>query len=181
MILMTKKIQDSKPKVQKDKHRFTELERQFKEEHEAKLRLAAEFANYQKRAEQERETLTKHANRRLLEKLFPIFDNFYRASTHTPEVSLEDLPKLTEEDYKKIFNYFSGLRLIEKQLEQALAEAGLKRISTVGVPFDHNLHEAISHEPSAEVPAEYIITEVEAGWQIDNNVIKPAKVRVSKG
>ena len=117
----------------------------------------------------------------MLEKLFPIFDNFYRASTHAPEVSLEDLPNLTEGDYQKIFNYFSGLRLIERQLEQVLGEAGLKRIPTAGVAFDHNLHEAISHEPSVDVPSDHIIAEIEAGWLIDDTVIKPAKVRVSKG
>lgn len=91
------------------------------------------------------------------------------------------LPNLTEGDYQKIFNYFSGLRLIERQLEQVLGEAGLKRIPTADQPFDHNLHEAISHEPSVEVPADHIIAEIEAGWTIDDTVIKPAKVRVSKG
>ena len=166
-----------KPTVPK----LTHLGKELAAEYEAKLRLAAEYANFQKRVEVEKETLIKHAGRDLMEKLFPIFDNFYRASSHAPEVSLEDLPSLTEDDYKKIFNYFSGLRLIEKQLEQVLAEAGLKRISTAGAMFDHNLHEAISHEPNTEVPADYIIDEIEAGWMIDDKVIKPAKVRVSQG
>lgn len=178
---MTKKTQDLKLKTQKERHQLLALEKKLKEEHEAKLRLASEYANFHKRAEQEREALKKHANRDLLEKLFPIFDNFYRASTHAPEVSLEDLPNLTEEDFKKIFNYFSGLRLIEKQLEQVLGEAGLKRIITTGAAFDHNLHDAVSHEPSAEVPADHIIAEIEAGWIIDSKVIRPAKVRVSRG
>ena len=158
-----------------------DLERQLDREHETKLRLAAEYANFQKRVEAEKEVLKHHASRDLLKKLFPIFDNFYRASTHAPEVGLEDLPTLTEEDYKKIFNYFSGLRLIEKQLEQVLGEAGLKRIPTAGALFDHNLHEAISHEPSVEVATNHIIAEVETGWMINNQVIRPAKVRVSKG
>ena len=161
--------------------KITRLEKELVVEHDAKLRIAAEYANYQKRVEVEKETLKKHANRNLLEKLFPIFDNFYRASAHAPEVSLEDLPNLTEEDYKKIFTYFSGLRLIEKQLEQVLGEVGLKRIVTDDQVFDHNLHEAISHEPSIDIPADQIIAEVEAGWSIDDTVIKPAKVRVSKG
>ncbi|MDP3992773.1 MAG: nucleotide exchange factor GrpE [bacterium] len=161
--------------------KLSRLEKELAAEHESKLRLAADFANFQKRVETEKDALRKYASRDLLEKLFPIFDNFYRASTHAPEVSLEDLPNLTEGDYQKIFNYFSGLRLIEKQLEQVLGEAGLKRIPTADQPFDHNLHEAISHEPSVEVPADHIIAEIEAGWTIDDTVIKPAKVRVSKG
>lgn len=167
--------------MKKPKPKLTKLEVEFAHEHEARLRLASEYANFQKRVETEKDALRKHASRDLLEKLFPIFDNFYRASTHAPEVSLEDLPNLTEGDYQKIFNYFSGLRLIERQLEQVLGEAGLKRIATADQPFDHNLHEAISHEPSIEVPADHIIAEIEAGWTIDDTVIKPAKVRVSKG
>src|SRR3989344_2931630 len=155
--------------------KLSRREKELASEHDAKLRLAAEYANYQKRVEVERASLIKHASKELLEKLFPIFDNFYRASTHAPEVSLEDLPKLTEGDYQKIFSYFSGLRLIERQLEQVLGEAGLKRIPTADQPFDHNLHEAISHEPSIEVPADHIIAEIEAGWTIDGSVIKPAK------
>ncbi|MEK7534809.1 MAG: nucleotide exchange factor GrpE [Patescibacteria group bacterium] len=161
--------------------KLTHLEKEFAAEHEAKLRLAAEYANFQKRVETEKDALRKHASRDLLEKLFPIFDNFYRASMHAPEVSLEDLPNLTEGDYQKIFTYFSGLRLIEHQLEQVLGDAGLKRIPTAEALFDHNLHEAISHEPSVEVPADHIIAEIEAGWTIDGQVVKPAKVRVSKG
>ncbi|MDO8650222.1 MAG: nucleotide exchange factor GrpE [Candidatus Berkelbacteria bacterium] len=160
--------------------KVVELERKLKEETDAKLRLAAELANVQKRAEAERGNLMKHATAGLLEKLVPVLNNFYRASTHAPEVSLEDLPNLTEEDFKKIFNYFSGIRMIERQMEEALSEAGLKRIQTSGVTFDHNLHEAISYEES-DLPADIIIGEIESGWMIDESVIQPAKVRVSKG
>ena len=65
-------------------------------------------------------------------------------------------------------------------MEDALADVGLKRIQTSGATFDHNLHEAISYEQS-ELPAETIIGETESGWTIDGKVVKPAKVRVSKG
>lgn len=162
------------------KKKITELEHKLKEETDAKLRLAAELANFQKRAEAQHGQTFKNATASLLERLVPVLDNFYRASNHAPEVSLEDLPKLTEEDYRKIFTYFSGIRMIEKQMEEALAEAGLKRIQTASAMFDHNLHEAISYEQS-DLPADAIIGEIESGWIIDDTVIKPAKVRVSKG
>src|SRR3990167_830917 len=115
--------------------KLAHLEKELAAEHEAKLRLAAELVNMQKRAETEKSNLMKHATASLLERLVPVLDNFYRASTHAPEVSLEDLPTLTEEDYKKIFIYFSGIRMIEKQMEEALADAGLKRIQTNGATF----------------------------------------------
>jgi molecular chaperone GrpE len=144
-----------------------------------KLRLAAELDNTRKRFDSEREMIADRSRSEVIAKLFPIFDNFYRASTHAPAVS-GDLSKISEEDLKKIINYVSGLQQIEKQLEAALSEMGLQRIQAKGAEFDPELHEAISHEDS-EITADHIIDEVEAGWLLNGKVLRPAKVRVSKG
>jgi len=169
-----------KKKIKSDKT-LTDTEQRLAHEHEARLRLASEYANYQKRVEQELKRIHSNAKSDVLEKLFPVLDNLYRASTHAPAIELDgDLSQLSEEDFKQINKYFQGLRQIEKQLEDVLAQNGLTRIKTTGEQFDHNLHEAISYEPS-DLPAETIIGEIEAGWQIDGKVLKPAKVRVSKG
>ncbi len=157
------------------------LELKLEHAEAARLRAVADYQNLEKRITEERETARHRASAEVMEKLFPIFDNFYRASSHAPEISIEDIPNLTEEDYKKIFNYFQGLKIIEKQMEVVLAENGLTRIPTKDLPFDHNLHEAISYEPNSDVPADHIIDEIEAGWEISGKVIKPAKVRVSQG
>ena len=156
------------------------LEKELKEITDARKRLAADYANLERRSIEEKEQMRVRAAHSLLEKLFPIFDNFYRASSHAPVVAAEDAAKLTDEELKKIFNYFEGLKMVEHQMEEVLSEAGLKRISTKDVIFDHNFHEAISYEENSEVPADHIIDEIEAGWQIDGHVLKPAKVRVSK-
>ena len=169
-----------KPLDQSQK-KIHELAKRLKAEHEAKLRLAAELQNTTRRFEEERKQLVKRSSRELLEKIFPIFDNFYRAASHAPQVDLEKIPNLGEDDFKRLMNYFEGLRLIERQMEQVLSEVGLKRIPTAGNHFDPKLHEAVSHESSVEVPAEFIVAEVESGWMIDDWVVKPAKVRVSKG
>lgn len=157
------------------------LEQEIKEVTDARKRLAADYANLERRTEEEKEQMSIRASHALLKKLFPIFDNFYRASSHAPVVAAEDGAKLTDEELKKIFSYFEGLRMVEHQMEEVLSEAGLKRISTKDVQFDHNFHEAISYEENPEVPADHIIDEIEAGWQIGGQVLKPAKVRVSKG
>lgn len=156
------------------KKQLSELEDSYK-------RLAAEFANFQRRSELEKQQIAERARAELLEKLFPIMDNLERSSTHAPAININEVATITDDELKKMATYFGGLRLIEKQLEQVLTEAGLKRIPTVGHEFDHNLHEAISHEPNAEVPADAIIAEVESGWLVGDKVLKPAKVRVSKG
>lgn len=166
-----------KPKVAKK----TKLEKELEDALSAKMRLTAELENQRKRSIQEKEQASEHARGEVIANLFPIFDNFYRASTHAPEVSLEDLPKLSEDDFKRIYNYFSGLRQIEKQMEEVLKEMGLERIKTKDQEFDPELHEAISHEVDMEVPADYIIDETEVGWLLNKKVLRPAKVRVSKG
>ncbi|HUD20538.1 MAG TPA: nucleotide exchange factor GrpE [Candidatus Saccharimonadales bacterium] len=162
-------------------NKIKKLDKELKEAELARKRLAADYANLERRFDADKEILKKRAGHHLLEKLFPIFDNFYRASSHAPAINLNDLAKLTDEELEKVFNYFEGLKLIEKQMEATLAEAGLTRIPTKGAQFDHNLHEAISYESNSEIPADHIIDEIEAGWQIDSHVVKPAKVRVSRG
>lgn len=166
-----------KPKVTKK----TKLEKELGEALVAKMRLSADLDNQQKRFAQEKENISAQARGEIIAKLFPIFDNFYRASTHAPKVSLEDLPKLSEDDFKRIYSYFSGLRQIEKQMEAMLKEMGLERIKTKGQEFDPELHEAISHEADATIPEDYIIDEIEVGWMLNGKVLRPAKVRVSKG
>jgi len=161
--------------------KLNHLEKKLKDEHEARLRLTAEFANFQRRTEEEKKQIAERSKAHLLEELFPIMDNLQRSSTHAPEINIDEVGALSEDELKKMTNYFHGLRLIEKQLEQVLSEAGLKKIPTVGHEFDPALHEAISHEPSLEVPEDAIIAEVESGWSVGDHVLKPAKVRVSKG
>ncbi|HSX42181.1 MAG TPA: nucleotide exchange factor GrpE [Candidatus Saccharimonadales bacterium] len=156
-------------------------QKQLAELEDSYKRLAAEFANFQRRAEAEKLTIAERAKTDLLEKLFPIMDNLERSAAHAPALDVNDAAKLTDDELKKIGNYLAGLKQIEKQLEAMLQNAGLSRIKTAGQPFDHNLHEAISHEPSVEVPADHIIGEVESGWHIAGKVIRPAKVRVSQG
>lgn len=143
-------------------------------------RLAADFANYQKRVEQEQSQITRRANDALLTKLFPIFDSFYLAIRHNP-TDLVEKPQLSREDREKILQFIEGIGLIEKQLEDTLGQVGLAKVVTTGETFDPANHEAVSYEDNSDIPTDTIIDEIEAGWMIDGIVIKPAKVRVSRG
>lgn len=167
---------DKKKKQPTQNPEVKKLRAELESAQEARLRIAADYANLERRVQQERETLRESGATELLEKLFPIMDNLYRASTHAPAVELSDITKLNEEELKKITTYFSGLRMIEQQLENTLAEAGLERIKSKGEPFNHNLHEAISYEETNLVPEDYVIDEVESGWQINGKVIRPARL-----
>lgn len=150
---------------------------------EAAKRIAADFDNYRRRQEQARQENTSLATNGLIMDIFPILDNFRRASEHTPSIEINDdkLPELTEDDFRKISAYFEGIRQIEKQLENVLAGAGLTRIDTFNQVFDPHTMEAIAYEPHPELPENTVIGEVEGGYKLGDKVVRPAKVRVSSG
>ncbi|MEK7548420.1 MAG: nucleotide exchange factor GrpE [Patescibacteria group bacterium] len=149
-----------------------ELAARLAAETEAKLRLAAEVVNLQNRHLAQVTELGKRALAAVLTDLLPVFDHLLLAIKHQPSAKSAD-PALQK--------FLDGISQIDKQLEQKLVGLGLQRIKTAGEPFNHDHHEAISYESSDSVPAETVIDEVESGWLLDEQVLKPAKVRVSSG
>ena len=136
-----------------------------KELEEGWKRTQADFENYRKRSEVERGEILEIMKADFLAKITPVLDNFRRAFEHAPD-----------DDFAR------GIKHIEKQLEDILLSEGLQKIpATAGTKFDPNLHEAISCEENHKIPGDHIIAETESGWMFDGKVIKPAKVRVSKG
>jgi len=131
-------------------------------------RARAEFANYKKRNEQERQDLFKLANATLITRLLPIFDDFERAFQTLPR----NLLGLT---------WIDGVALIYRRLQATLEAEGLTLIETEGENFDPLLHEAITYEESAEYQEGQVIGEVQKGYQLSDRVLRPALVRVAKG
>src|SRR5262247_4772514 len=99
------------------------------------LRSQADFENYKKRSAREKEEAIKYANSALLQRLVSILDNF--------ELGLAAAKTESQES-----PLYSGMVLVQKQLNDLLAEDGLEPIEADGKKFDPNLHEAIGHEPS---------------------------------
>ncbi len=131
-------------------------------------RARAEFANYKKRNEQERQELFKLANTTLITKLLPIFDDFERAFQALPS----NLLSLT---------WIDGVALIYRRLQAILEAEGLTLIETEGQSFDPLLHEAVTYEESAEHQEDQIIGEVQRGYKLGDRILRPALVRVAKG
>jgi molecular chaperone GrpE len=155
MFAMAKKHPDETKKLHE---KMKELEDGWK-------RTAADFANYKKRSEEQKSVILEFQKADFMTKITPVLDNFRRAFLHAPEDE-----------------FARGIKQIEKQLEDILQAEGLEKIATnPGEKFDCNLHEAISCEPNKKVPADRIIAETESGWKYKNRVLKPTKVRVSKG
>ena len=131
-------------------------------------RARAEFANYKKRNEQERQELFKLANSTLIARLLPIFDDFERAFQTLPS----NLLSLT---------WIDGVALIYRRLQAILDGEGLTPMETEGQSFDPLVHEAVTYEESAEHQEGQIIGEVQRGYKLGDRVLRPALVRVAKG
>src|SRR5436305_11442284 len=132
------------------------------------LRSQADFENYKKRCAREKEEAIKYANKSLLEQLVAIIDNFELGLAAARE----------QGDQSPIY---SGMILVQKQLNDLLAENGLQPIEAEGKTFDPNLHEAIAHEPSNEYPEEIVMRQTRRGYRFKDRLLRPAKVVVSSG
>lgn len=136
-------------------------------EHFAHLqRLQAEFDNYRKRTQKEKEETVRYAAERIIEAMIPILDNFERAVNST---------KANQD-----FNAFAqGIEMISKQMQNTLAKEGLTVIEAVGQPFDPKLHEAVLQVESAEYPGNTVVEELQKGYYLKEKVLRPSMVKVS--
>src|SRR5438128_8561582 len=133
------------------------------------MRSQADFENYKRRCAREKEEAIKYANTSFLEKLVSIVDHF--------ELGLE----AARGEGGKKSPIYSGMSLVLKQLQDFLAENGLQPIEAVGQKFDPNLHEAIAHEPSNEVPEGLVIRQTRRGYRFKDRLLRPSAVVVSSG
>ena len=131
------------------------------------LRSQADFENYKKRAAREKEDAMKYANSSLLQRLVSILDNF-------------ELGLAAAQTESKQSPIYSGMVLVQKQLNDLLEENGLQAIEAEGKKFDPNLHEAIAHEPS-ENPEGTVIRQAGRGYRFKDRLLRPAHVVVSSG
>jgi molecular chaperone GrpE len=132
------------------------------------MRSQADFENYKKRCAREKEEAIKYANTGLLEKLVSIVDHF--------ELGLEAARGEGEKS-----PIYSGMSLVLKQLQDLLADNGLQPIEAVGQKFDPNLHEAIAHEPSKDVPEGAVLRQTRRGYRFKDRLLRPSTVVVSSG
>ena len=130
------------------------------------LRLAADFDNYRKRQESERESLIKYGMEQALKKMIEIADNFARAEKAM--VGIEDCEKAKE-------SFF----VLNKQFKDSLTKLGLEEIKAEGEMFNPNLHEAVMQVPTDEKPEETIIQEMQKGYKYGDKVLRASMVSVA--
>lgn len=145
--------------LNKQKEAYEKLNNQY-------LRLAADFDNYRKRQESEREALIKYGMEQALKKMIEVADNFTRA-----EKAMEKI-----EDCDKAKESFS---VLHKQFKDSLDKLGLEEIKAEGETFDPNIHEAVMQVPTDEHPEDTVIQEMQKGYKYCEKVLRPAMVSVS--
>jgi molecular chaperone GrpE len=129
------------------------------------MRTLADFENYRKRSEREKDDFRKYAIANLLRDLLPVLDNFDRALDHAEG----------GDDFHK------GVLLIYKQLFDTLEKAGLKPIEEVDVRFDPNIHEAVIREENPSVPSHTVTAILQKGYFLHDRLLRPALVKVAVG
>jgi molecular chaperone GrpE len=144
--------------------RVDDKEVMIKELTETTKRVQADFENYKKRVEGEKQEFIQQANANLLKKLLNIIDNFELALKS--EQNQEDLAK--------------GFELIYAQLRELLTQEGVKEIETEGKQFDPYLHEAMITGSDETKKDNEILEEFQKGYTIKNNVLRHSKVKVNK-
>lgn len=130
------------------------------------LRLYAEFENYKKKVQKDREDLIKYSNESLLYELLPALDNLEMALRHSAEANSESLIKGVENTFRE----FS--RILEK--------FGLKSIDALGKPFDPTYHHAMSQVERDDVEGNTVVEELRKGYLYNEKVLRPSLVAVSK-
>lgn len=130
------------------------------------IRLAADFDNYRKRQEQERESLVKYGTENALKKMLEVLDNFERG-----QKALEGV-----EDSEKIKECF---QLVHKQVWETLSKLGLEEIKAVGEEFNPNFHEAVMQTPTTEHPEHTVINELQKGYKVGDKILRPTLVNVA--
>ncbi len=144
-----------------------ELMGKIKDEHEKMLRAVADLENYKKRALKEKDEVQRFGNEKLLKDFLPVFDNFDRALDAAK--SAADFESLRK-----------GVEMTRKLFEDTLGRHGVKAFSAKGQAFDPNRHEAMTSAESADMPPNYVHTEVLRGFTLNDRLVRPALVVVSR-
>lgn len=129
------------------------------------LRTMADYENYRKRSDREKQEYFKYALADMIRDLLPILDNFDRALDHAEEGD----------------EFHKGVLLIYKQLNDVLKRHGVTPIDEANVRFDPNIHEAVVREENNSVPSQTVMAILQKGYFLHDRVLRPAMVKVAVG
>jgi len=164
---MEKKPEGEKNELEELKKKFTECEKEKNEYLAGWQRSRADFLNYKKEEMERIAGLLKYADVGLILRILPILDNFDEAQ--------KKLQKEAENDEK-----VKGFLQMKKQLQDLLESRGVKAIDCLGKKFDPNFQEIVEELEIKDKESGLIIEEVQKGYMMEDRVLRPAKVKVTK-
>ena len=145
-----------------------QLQAQVAEAEKRALIAHADLENYRKRTRRDMQDQMKYASLRLMTELLESVDNLQRAiASYEIEPNADGLAQ--------------GVAMVSAQISKVLEDHGCKKINAVGETFDPNLHQALQMQPSDEHPANTVMEDLRAGFQLYDRLIRPAQVFVSTG
>lgn len=145
-----------------EKTEADELQQKLDEANDKYLRMLAEYDNYRRRSQKERENIYADVRADTVKKLLPVYDNLLRAVAQEPN-----------EDVKK------GMDAILTQFRSILTTLGVTEIEAVGKKFDPSIHEALLHIEDEKYGEGEIVLELEKGFKLGDKVIRFSKVQVA--
>jgi molecular chaperone GrpE len=132
------------------------------------LRIAAEYDNFRRRSQKEKDVLYTESVSMVVREFLPILDNLDRAELAAGQFEHEDARKIAE-----------GIAMIQKSVAQVLSRLGVSRIECCGLPFDPEMHEAVMHVEDDSVGASIVVEELQKGYKRDDRVIRHSIVKVA--
>jgi molecular chaperone GrpE len=152
------------PRRTKDSRGTEEPHEDWKERY---IRLRADFDNYKRHAEAQRERLAGIGKEAILEDVFPLVEHMERAIR-----AARDAGERT--------GILEGIEMVYNELLRVLGKHGVERIETVGQPFDPEIHEAVAVAANHETPENTVVEEVRAGFVKGRKLLRPASVVVAQ-
>jgi len=146
--------------------KIAELSQLAEDNHNRFLRVQADFDNYRRRTQREKEELAQYASVKLVEQLLPVVDNFERALLASGDAEGND-------------SFRVGMDMIHRQMLQVMEAEGLRKMEAVGTPFDPEMHQAVMREESDEHEEGIVLEVIQNGYWLKDKVLRPAMVKVS--
>ena len=158
-------VEDATPSAASDEAGVEQLRAELQEEHDRYLRTRADFENYRRRVERDRDLAARQAKRALLLALVDLADGFDRALVHVDE-SPESVA--------------AGLHGMRRRLSSLLEAEGVKAFESVGRPFDPTRHEAMATVRDGGDEPGTVVDEAGRGYLWKDELLRPARVRVAE-
>ncbi|MEC3331690.1 nucleotide exchange factor GrpE [Bacillus cereus] len=144
-----------------------ELQAKLTETEGRTLRLQADFENYKRRVQMDKQAAEKYRAQSLVSEILPALDNFERAMQ----------VEATDEQTKSLLQ---GMEMVHRQLLEALTKEGVEVIEAVGKQFDPNEHQAIMQVEDSEFESNAVVEEFQKGYKLKDRVIRPSMVKVNQ-